>query len=226
MKKIILIVMVLGLCFNAFGQTKTTKKGSEKVATPTPKADKQISTQSDDLKTSSPMTEEVSTEEANAKMLEYMTPGMQHAYLAGYVGDWVEEISLWTSEKSDPTISSAKCTIEMIMGGRYLKSTHKGEFFDMPFEGTGTIGYDNAMKVFNSTWIDNMGTGTMYTVGQIDPKTNNLVLRGEQVDYLSGKMIKIREVYTKATDSGWAIEMYTTPLNGKEFKSMQINFSK
>jgi hypothetical protein len=53
----------------------------------------------------------------------------------------------------------ATCTNTMILGGRYQQSMIKGNMMGMPFEGMGLLGYDNAQKLFYSTWVDNMGTG-------------------------------------------------------------------
>jgi Protein of unknown function (DUF1579) len=225
MKKVVFILVALGLCFNAVGQTKTTKKSAEKPAAP---AEKPVPVKSNEV-TSASSNEEASAVDpdiANAKMVEYMTPGAQHEWLAGYAGDWREEISFWSSEKADPIINEGKCVIEMIMGGRYLMSTHRGEFSGMPFEGQGTIGYDNITKTFTSTWIDNFGTGTMVSKGILDPKIMNLVLRGDQMEPVSGKTVKMREVYSKPNDNEWTLEMFTTLANGKEYLSMRIRFSK
>lgn len=228
MKKIVLIALAFGLSLNAAGQTKTTKKSTEKQASPAPKTEKAIPAKSNEVTSASPQEEAggVDPDIAAAKMMEYMTPGESHAILAGYAGQWVEEISYWPSEKADPIVNTGKCTIEMIMGGRYLQSMHRGEFSGMPFEGSGTIGYDNATKTYASTWIDNMGTGTMYSTGTFDPKLGNLVLRGDQVDPISGKTVKVREVYSKPNDSEWTLTMFTMQANGKEYQSMNIRFTK
>lgn len=231
MRKVVFILMALGLCFNAAGQTKTTKKSVEKQASPTKPASQKenpIPAKSNEVTGASAKDEagEVDPDVANAKMMEYMTPGAQHEWLAGYAGEWREEISYWPSEKADVIVNEGKCTIEMIMGGRYLRSSHRGEFSGMPFEGTGTIGYDNITKTFASTWIDNMGTGTMFSKGILDPRTRNLVLIGDQMDPISGKTHKLREVYSKANDNEWTLDMYTTPASGKEYRSMSIRFSK
>ncbi|MDB5246227.1 MAG: hypothetical protein JWQ40_621 [Segetibacter sp.] len=44
----------------------------------------------------------------------------------------------------------------MIIGGRYQESLHPGTFSVMPLEGKSIVGYDNAKKVFVSSWIENM----------------------------------------------------------------------
>jgi hypothetical protein len=86
-------------------------------------------------------------------------------------------------------------------------------------------GYDNAKKVFMSSWIDNRGTGIMNLEGNWDSVTNTLVLRGNTTDPLTGKDIPIREVLKFNDDNHQQLEMYFTE-NGKEFKGMEIKSTR
>jgi hypothetical protein len=45
-----------------------------------------------------------------------------------------------------PPQPKARAKNEMIMGGRYLMGSYKGEMMGMPFEGYSMTGYDNAAK--------------------------------------------------------------------------------
>ena len=67
-----------------------------------------------------------------------------------------------------PPDSKAVMTTTMVLGGRYSHSMFKGTWGGMPFEGVATLGYNNATGKFESTWMDNMGTGTMYLAGTYD----------------------------------------------------------
>ncbi len=42
------------------------------------------------------------------------------------------------------------------------------------FEGMSLMGYDNAKKVFMSSWVDNMGSGIMQMEGTWDPNTKTI----------------------------------------------------
>ncbi|MBL7924786.1 MAG: DUF1579 domain-containing protein [Bacteroidia bacterium] len=158
--------------------------------------------------------------------MEYMTPGDEHGKLASMEGEWKEEITMWMAPGAEPTVNTATCNVTMILGGRYQQSMHKGDFNGMAFEGIGITGYDKALKKYISTWIDNMGTGVMFTSGKTDPKTNVTTYYGEMVDPMTGKMIKVREVYTIKGDNEHVMEMYNTPHGGAEFKSMEIRMSR
>jgi hypothetical protein len=114
----------------------------------------------------------------------------------------------------------------MILGGRYQQSTHKGTFEGMPFEGMSIVGYDNAKKKFYSTWVDNMGTGIMYLEGTYDPATKTTTYTGKQVDPMTGQDMEIRETFTIVDDNTHMLTMYMTAPGGKEFKTMEIRFTR
>ena len=156
----------------------------------------------------------------------YMTPGEMHALLAKTEGEWDTDMSMWMDPSGQPMKASGVSTNKMIMGGRYQQSSYKGNIMGQPMEGQGTTGYDNSRKVFESTWIDNMGTGIMKAEGTYDPATKTLVLKGKQQDFSTGKEMPFREVMKFIDDNTHIMEMYITPAGGQEFKSMEIKFTR
>lgn len=153
--------------------------------------------------------------------LEYMTPGSVHEMIAKSDGDWNEDITLWMSPDAPPTKSSGSVTNKMILGGRYQYSTHTGNMMGMPFEGINILGFDNARKVFQSSWIDNFGTGISNTEGTWDEGSKTIEFIGKSVDPMSGKEMDIRETFKIIDDKSQFMEMYMTS-NGKESKTMEI----
>ena len=156
---------------------------------------------------------------------DYMTPGDMHKMLASSDGDWNEEVTFWMAPGGPPTKNQSTCTNKMIMGGRYQESIHSGMMEGMPFEGKGTLAYDNLRKVFLSTWIDNWGTGMMYMEGKYDPATKTISFSGKCVDPLVGKEVPVRETFKIIDDKTQKMEMFMTK-NGKEFKNMEIVFTR
>ncbi len=92
-------------------------------------------------------------------------------------GEWNQEIQYWMDPSAPAQSMKAFCVNKMILGGRYQESLNTGSFNGMPFEGRSLTGWDNARKIFVSTWIDNMGTGILYMEGPWDnaSKTINLL---------------------------------------------------
>jgi hypothetical protein len=67
--------------------------------------------------------------------MEYMTPGPMHEMLAKSVGDWKTTSKFWMDPASDPMVVEGTGKTEMILGGRYQKSTHKSTMMGMKTEG-------------------------------------------------------------------------------------------
>ncbi|MEP6513232.1 MAG: DUF1579 domain-containing protein [Parafilimonas sp.] len=166
-------------------------------------------------------------DEASQKAwMAYMTPGNVHQMLAKSEGQWKEDVTMWMMPGQEPMHSTASATNKMIMGGRYQQSTHTGDMMGMPFEGMSVMGYDNAKKMFVSSWVDNMGTGMMNMEGTWDDATKSITMKGTTVEPMTGKDMNVREVFKFMDDNTQMLEMYMMMPDGKEFKSMEIKFTR
>ncbi len=159
-------------------------------------------------------------------LMAYSTPGEVHSLLAKSTGTWTGAITMWSQPGTPPINATGESKDEMILGGRYLQTKSTGNFMGMPFEGIGITGYDNAKKIFVNSWIDNMGTGIMYLEGAWDASTKSINLTGKMVDPSTGKDIPVREVMKFIDDNNKIMEMYYVMPDGKEFKSMEIKYTK
>lgn len=155
----------------------------------------------------------------------YATPGDMHKMLASDAGAWNNEMTFWMAPDAKPEKYTSTCDVKMILGGKYQQTAYKGNMMGMPFEGLGTIGFDNASKEFTSTWIDNMGTGMMVMRGKYDEATKTTTLHGKMMDPMTGKETECREVYTYVDATTRKMEMFDNKGNG-EFKSMEIIMKK
>ena len=154
--------------------------------------------------------------------MDYATPSKAHEMLAKDNGTWDAELTFWSPDNPQEMKSTATVTYKMIMGGKYQEGTYSGDMFGMPFEGKGTVAFDNATEEFISTWIDNMGTGMMVTRGKYDEATKTSTFHGEIVDPVTKKAKKVKEVITYIDDNNQKMEMFDILEDGKEFKSMQV----
>jgi hypothetical protein len=164
-------------------------------------------------------------EEAQKIWMEYMTPGRAHELLASHAGEWKSVTTYWMDPSAPPQTMEGTTKNEMIMGGRYLKSTHSGEMMGMPFEGMSLEGYDNAKKEFTSVWIDNFGTGTSISTGKYDKETNSIIYKGTVYEPMQGKDVTIKQVVKYIDKDHHTIEMYTVD-GEQETKTMQIAFTR
>jgi hypothetical protein len=164
------------------------------------------------------------TAAANKAWAEYMTPSEPHKMMATANGKWEAEISFYMNPDS-PSISKTVCENKMILGGRYQQSTFTGMMMGMPFEGIATTAYDNARKIYVSTWIDNMGTGLMYMEGIYDDAAKMLTSKGKSIDPVTKKEVLFRETIKFIDDKHQEMEMFDTK-DGKEIRTMSIKLTK
>jgi hypothetical protein len=158
---------------------------------------------------------------AQQAWMDYMTPGKIHQMLAHSDGTWNYELTLWMSPDAPPAKSTGTSENKMILGGRYQESVHKGNFGGMEFEGHGLLAYDNAKKIFQNSWVDNMGTGIMFMEGPWNDASHSLTLTGKTYDPMQGKDIEVKEVITILDNDHHKMEMFYVK-DGKDIKSMEM----
>lgn len=158
--------------------------------------------------------------------MEYMTPGDMHKVLASYDGDWTVDGKMWMDPKAPPMTSTGTATYKMVMGGRYQESEYKGNIMGQAMEGFGLLGYDNFKKVFESTWVDNMGTGTMRADGKYDPATKTFTMTGNMVDPMTGKSCTVRQTEQMVDNDTHIMTMYNSIGGAPEFKTMELTFKR
>ncbi len=113
---------------------------------------------------------------------------------------------------------------ELIFGGRYLLIKFKGVYEGMEFEGIGYNGYDNFKKKYFNIWLDNMGTGYYLTEGTCEKSICNYY--GMGIDPEHSKEFKTHEVVKYVDDNKWIHIMYQIEEDGKEFKAMEITYTR
>jgi len=220
MKKIYLSVAVLAMCM-----TSCIKYESKDTDVESADAD---STVTDTSATHTAATDTTAVTEtprdsvAEMKAWEaYMTPTEPHKMMAQESGSWTNDMTMWHGPDSPPQKATSTAEIRMILDGHYQETNYKGNMGGMPFQGRGTLAYDNATKEYTSTWIDNMGTGMMVAKGKMDAGGKTMELKGTMVDPLSKKEVPVRETYTIVDANTRKMEMYDTK-NGKEYKMLEI----
>ena len=157
--------------------------------------------------------------------MSFMQPGEMHQLLAKQVGEWNVELKMWMDPSAPPEVSSGTVECEMILGGRYLKTTEKGTAMGMPMEGMGIDGYDNVKKKFVSIWIDNFGTGIATMEGDYDPETKTLTSTGTMTDPASGADSEFKMVVTYVDDDTTLSEMFTI-MGDQEVKMMEMKSTR
>lgn len=169
---------------------------------------------------------EMSPEEM-MKMYEKATqPGPEHAMLALRAGKWNCTVKAWEDPQGEPGISEGTEMTELIFGGRYIVSRFTGMMMGRPYEGMGTMGYDNAKKKFVGTWFDNMSTGIMCYEGDYNQDSKEMLMHGSYTDPLSGKETASRMVTHMVSDDQTVFAIFGPDPTGKEVKWMEITYNR
>lgn len=154
-----------------------------------------------------------------------MTPGEAHAELAALAGTFEVMTRMWMDPSAPPSDTLGTCVNELVLGGRFLAQKVTGEVMGMPFEGLSYMGYDNVLKEYVSTWIDNMGTGIMNARGT-KKSDGTIEMVAEYPDPATGRMVKFREVFTIADPDHHSMVMYVVNPDGTETKNMEVHYTR
>jgi hypothetical protein len=157
---------------------------------------------------------------------DFMTPGPMHQWMAKQAGTWEAEMSQWMDPAAPPEKVMAKEVCAMTMNGLYLTSNMTSTMMGQPMMGQSTLGYDNAKKMFVSTWIDNLGSGIIYMTGTYDEATKTMSMKGKQTDPTTGKDSDIRQEMKWIDDNSYTMSMYGAGMDGKEMKFMEGTFKR
>ena len=170
-----------------------------------------------------------SMDAASQAMMEswqaYASPSDNHIVLDPLVGTWSHVVKWWMMPDSQPETSNGTSETKWVMGGRYLRHTATGTSMGQPFEGMGLTGFDNGRQTYQTIWMDNMGTGMMIGEGTYDPNKKTLTDHGSFTDPMMGQR-SYRGVVTFIDDDHHSYEMYGTDKNGKEFRMMEIMYTR
>ena len=166
-------------------------------------------------------------EAMKAKMQAYSTPGAPHKALDALVGNWDADVRMWQDPAAPPEESKGTNEARWILGGRFLEQRFNWQFMGEPFEGVGTLGYDNIKQKYQSVWIDSMGTGMMKAEGTYDAATKTLTETGSHSCPITPGGERTFRSVTKFVDPDMIqMEFYGPGPDGKEFKSMEITYKR
>ncbi len=167
--------------------------------------------------------------EQNAEMekwAKFATPGPNHKLLEPYVGAWSVTTTFWQAPGAPPATSQGTAENAWVLGGRFIEGKFSGEMMGQPFQGIGYTGYDNFKKHFVGTWMDSMGTMVMVSTGHADPSGKVITMTGKMDDVVAGKTVTVREVNRVVDNDHTVFEMYGPDKSGKEFKMMEITYTR
>jgi Protein of unknown function (DUF1579) len=168
------------------------------------------------------------TPEQKAQMEAYMkagTPGAQHQALASTAGSYDLKIKSWPAPGAPVTEEPGTATRSMTLDGRVLVEDLSSSTMGTPFTGHGMMGYDNVTGKYWSTWNDTMSTGLMLSEGTCDAQ-KTCTFTGHWNDPVKKTPVKARMTTRWTSPTIEVFEMYAPGKDGKEFKMMEITYTK
>jgi hypothetical protein len=154
------------------------------------------------------------------------TPGPHHKHFAEMAGNWKAVVKMWMQPAAEPIVSETKAVCEVLFDGRYCVEKIEGTMMGMPFQGMSISGYDNIKGKHTMVWIDNMGTGTIYSEGDC---SDNCTVQTEvytTVDPMTGKNTKVKMIERIIDPNKHVLESYMIGDDGKEFKQMEVVYTR
>ena len=157
-------------------------------------------------------------------MAKAAAPGAAHEYLAQFEGTWRAQMRMFVGGETLEGRGTARS--EMVLGGRFLQTTFKGELMGQNFIGMGLDGYDNVEQKFVSTWADTNGTMIVMLEGEQAEDGEARSMSGSYTDPVSGKKKQTRSEIKIVSTNRYTYEVWEKAGRGGFEKTMQIIFSR
>ncbi len=161
----------------------------------------------------------------NEEMAAWMAlsePSKEHEFLEQLVGTWNAKTRFWMAPDAPPIENAGVSTNEMILGGRFLRSSFVGEMFG-PFEGIGIDGFDRLKRKYVSMWMDNKGTMIMNFEGEVQGNVRTLMSELVRPD---GEKSTMKWVTTIVGQNEHKAEGYEAEAGGGLRKTMEIVYTR
>jgi hypothetical protein len=149
-------------------------------------------------------------------------PSAEHKLLLEGVGTWDCALQLWMAPGEPEKMTGVETS--RALGPFHVLSEFKADMMGMPFEGHGVLSWDPAKKKFFSLWVDSTEPSPATMEGTYDAKTRTLTFTGRNT--MMGELQAMREVVTLKDADHSTFEMFVTGADGKEKKTMQIDYTR
>lgn len=165
--------------------------------------------------------------DTHMKMMEEMGQlGPNHEFLKNFVGEWDVQGEWYMSPDAEPMPTGGVSKQTLVLGGRYVKQEYTANDPDMPMEGVGYLGYDNATDEFAGVWMDSMSTSMMISKGELDDSGKALTEYSTAKDPLTGYMFDYHSVVRIIDPDTHVFEMYSPGADGTPYKAMVLTYHR
>lgn len=98
------------------------------------------------------------------------SPTDLHARLARMAGRWSGSAKTYVDPSvPEPEVARWQGTIEMVLGGRFLRFTYASRAMGQPIAGELTLAYEKGDRIYRMSWIDSAHTSSAILVSESKP---------------------------------------------------------
>jgi hypothetical protein len=159
-----------------------------------------------------------------ARYIEVTSPGSEHDPLRRLVGMWNAELKVWGGKGEQALEGEGRTVNRMILGGRFLQSTFRGDIEGGEFIRFGIDGYDKLAKKFTSSWVDNQSTAIHSYEGSVSSDGKTITMTSRQIDPESGKSVGVTSRTTLVDGDTYRYETWAQEEGSEQWKMMEIVF--
>ncbi len=152
---------------------------------------------------------------------QYLTPSSTHKLFSQYEGNFKMEITMQMGENQKPAVIEVQSEHNMLLGGRFLEMKQTGNMMGMDYQAITILGYNNTDKKVTLTTITNMGTGTLFLVGDWDENTKYATLFGKLTNPVTKNTINLKQIVTFVDENTLLIESFDQEGENPEKKTVQ-----
>ncbi|MEL6499078.1 MAG: DUF1579 family protein [Planctomycetota bacterium] len=157
-----------------------------------------------------PEMEEMDPMAMMAAMQEANTLTEHHERFESMVGVWDGVISadlpgggMWESK--------GVMTNELVMGGRFVQGTWKGDMMGQPFTGVSLMGYSKLAGEYQSVWYDSTANQVNYYTGSANADGTTTMM-GEETDPMTGTTLATKDILSMQDENHMTmVRTYVTP---------------
>ena len=141
----------------------------------------------------------------------------------GRIEDLLEKARTWPL---NPVQSAGTCARKWILGKRFLLEEFDGGELGLPFQALAVYGYDAFEKKYTSVWVDTMSTAITTSQGICQKQCETIAFTGQHGDPWTGTKRPSRGVTRLVNDNQHVLELYEPGADGKEFKILEIVYTR
>jgi hypothetical protein len=148
-------------------------------------------------------------------------------HLDFFVGDWDVAVKYKLPDGKEYE-GKAACVTRRVLNGRFIQQEYTSRMNNQPLTIWQLLGFDMVQKKFVETDLHAHGDNahTMHTDGTFSDDGKVLTLRGDTIDSMTGKPVKLRAVTTIKDKDHYLLEWFITDDSGKEDRKVVLSHTR